>query len=560
MTIRRVRHFSLSLLTVCVIVVCACAFLSNRGKIDSLYESSIDLNPGWHMVTPSSTALKGTIALERTFSTDELQATKGGPTLFFRTNNASVVIRVNGDYAYSYGVLGKSYVGNEFGSAMHFFRLSNFYSDESLTVNIEFTPAFQSFANKVFSRGTQMLITPKIYFGSKAACLLEYMQASFIPAAVSAVIILLGLLYLILTTSFWILHRKYMRNFCYWGIFSLIVGTGFFMESGMADLFISHAFIRYFASTFILAMLPEFFLMYIKTSKVVTYNTGLCNFFIMHSVANAFIVCVCAFIPGLPFSYVRNYIIICHAIYLFFVIAMFVNNSVGLSKLPSIPSMLVIATSVAILIDFTLYLVPPYRDDIFAFSRYIMLAYLVTRTVEVINEYFSSQILSAREEMYRSVIVRDSLTGVRTRPAFWHFQKDFFKIHTSANERLSLVLCEIVNLKLINEKNGYEEGDEALKTVSQILKLHFGQENVYRMDGSCFGILLVDTPSDSITLKIAEIEKVIDDYNMSQDLGTIRLNMTANTYATKRYESFDAFLTDSFSELGKSRKTFLQNL
>ena len=554
------RHFSLSLLSVCVITVCVAALLSNRGKIASLYEKTSDLNPGWRMVTPSLTAPKGTIALERTFTVMELQSTNGDPTLFFRTNNTSVVIRVNGNYMYSYGTLGKSYVGNEYGSAIHFFRLSHFYPDDNFTVNIEFTPTFQYFANKIFSHGTQMLITPKIYFGSKASCLLSYIKTCFLPAAVSVVIILLGLLYLILTASFWFLHRQYTRNFCYWGIFSLIVGAGFFMESGMTDLLIPQTFIRYFASTFILAMLPEFFLMYIKTSKVVTYNTRLCNFFIMHSIANAFIVCICAFIPGLPFSYVRNYIIICHAVYLFFVIAMFVNNSVGLSKLPSIPSMLVIATSVMILVDFTLYLVPPYKDDIFAVSRYTMLAYLITRTVEVINEYFSSQILTAREEMYRSVIVRDSLTGVRTRPAFWHFQKDFFKTNTSVHERISLVLCEIVNLKLINEKNGYEEGDEALKTVSQILKLHFSQENVYRLDGSCFGVLLVDTPSDSITLKIAEIEKVIDDYNMSQDMGTIRLNMATSTYSAKRYDSFDAFLTDSFSELGNARKTFLQNM
>ena len=560
MTVRRIRHYFLSLLTIFVIVVCICASLSNRGKINSLYENIIDLNPGWDMVTPSATAHKGTIALERTFSVRELQSTNGGPTLFFRTNNTSVVIRVNGNYTYSYGMLGKSYVGNEYGSALHFFRLSHFFPNDNFTVNIEFSPAFEHYANKVFSSGTQMLITPKIYYGSKAACLQAYVSDCFIPAGVSIIILLLGISYLILTSSFWFLHRKYTRNFCYWGIFSLIVGAGFFMESGMADLFIPYSFIRYFASTLLLAILPDLFLMYIKTSKVLAYNTRLCNFFIVHSIVNAFIVCICAFIPGLPFSYVRNYIIICHAVYLFFVIAMFVNNSVGLSKLPSIPSMLVIITAVAILIDFTLYLMPPYRDDIFGVSRYFMLAYLITRTIEVINDYFSSQILSAREEMYRSVIVRDSLTGVRTRPAFWHFQKEFFKSNRTVNERLSLVLCEIVNLKSINEKSGYEEGDEALKTVSQILKLHFGQENVYRLDGSCFGVLLIDTPADSITLKIAEIDKIVDDYNMSQDLGTIRLNMTAKSYSIKQYESFDKFLLSCYTELGTSRKDLLQNL
>ena len=322
----------------------------------------------------------------------------------------------------------------------------------------------------------------------------------------------------------------------------------------MADLFVPNAFLRYFAATFMLAILPEFFLMYVRTSKVVSYNTKLCNFFIMQSIVNAFIVIVCAFLPRLPFSYVRNYIIICHAVYLFFVIAMFVNNSVSLSQWPTIPSALVIVTSVMILVDFTLYLVPPYTSDLFAFSRYAMLLYLITRSVEVINDFFSTQILTAREEMYRTVVVRDSLTGVHTRPAFWHFQKEFFTKNAISNDRLSLVLCEILNLKQINEKNGYEEGDEALKTTSQILKLNFSSEQIYRINGSCFGVLLVDMDEDVIQKKIRAIEDIIDDYNSNQDLGDIRLALVTNVFSTSHYVSFDHFLTATQEKLNEYRK------
>ena len=553
MNIRKVRHVLLTLITVFVVIVSVFAFMSDRWTISTLYEDVADLNPGWTMVTPSPAAKKGTIALERFFSPSELQGIAGGPTLFFRTFNASVVVRVNGNYIYSYGLLGKTYVGSECGSALHFFRLSHFFQEGSFLVNIEFSPAFQGKENGFFKRGVKTLITPKIYFGSKAACLQKYVMSCFFPAAVAIIVILMGLMHLILTGTFWLTHRQYVRNFCYWGIFSLVLGIGFLLESGLADLIIPQAFVRYFAITFVLAILPEFFLMYVRTSKVVSYNLKLSNFFIAHSIFNSVLVCVFAFIPSIPFSYVRTYIIICHAMYLFFLIAMFVNNSVELSKAPTIPSVFVIISAVSILIDFTLYLVPPYRDDIFMISRYIILFYLLARTVEIINDFFSTQILSAREDLYRTVVVRDYLTGVMSRPAFWRFQKDFFKKNVNINDRLTLVLCEIINLKDINIQNGYEDGDEILKTTSQILKLHFSQENVYRITGSCFAVLLLDVSQETIQQKIVEIKKIVDDYNSNLDLGNIRLAMADNVYSTYRYPTFDKFLTQTVEKLSSKR-------
>ena len=560
MTIRRVRHIVLFLLAVFVVIVCIAAFFSSKWKVTSLSEKVQEINPDWEISTPSLIAPEGTIALQRTFSLEDLEATDGGPTVFFRTKNASVLVEVNGNYVYSYGRLGKQFVGSEPGAALHFLRLSRFYPAESFTVNIEFSPAFQPTEHGLFRHGAQRLITPKIYFGSKAACQQAYLKSCLLPALASLIIILLGGMYLLLTGTFWVFQKEYARHFCYWGIFSFIVGFGFFFESGMADVFIYSAFARYFLSTLMLAILPEFFLMYVQTSKLLPSYPRLSNFFIVQSIVNSFIVCICAFIPSLPFSYVRNYIIICHAIYLFFVIAIFLNDFVGLSKRPSIVFILVILTSVSLLIDFTLYLVPPYREDLFSLSRYTMLAYLLLRTIEAINEFYSTQILSAREEMYRTVIVRDTLTSVLTRPAFWRFQKDFFAKNTTINNRLTLILCEITNLKEINETDGFENGDEVLKTVSQILRLHFERQNVYRLDGSCFGVILIDIPNDVVLQNIEEIKKTMEDYNSASDLGTISLSISSGIFNTSQNKSFDTFLTQLQKELSEQRQQYVSKI
>lgn len=560
MNIRRARHSVIALILVFAAFVGVLAVLSNRWTTFSIYENVVDLDEGWSMVTPSPTAQKGAIAVERVFSVGELQSTGGGPTICFRTNNATVVVRVNGSYMYSYGLLGKKRIGNETGTCLHFFRLSHFYPNAQFTVNIEFAPMYQPSEKSFFKRGTQLLVTPHIYFGSKAACIQQYIADTLLSATVSIIIIFIGLMYLVLTGTFWISHRQYTRDFCYWGIFSLITGIGYFFESGLADLFVPNAFLRYFCSTLVLAILPDFFLMYVKTSKLLPYHSRLCNFFIVQSLVNSFLVCGCALIPALPFSYVRMYIIISHMIYLFFVIAMFINNSIGLSRRLSLTELFVILTSVIMLVDFTLYLVPPYQTDLFMFCRFCMLVYLVLRTVEIINDFYCTQILSAREEMYRSVVVKDSLTGVFTRPSFWQRQKDLFAQNQSLDGRLSLLICELVNVKEINEKFGYEEGDEALKTVSQILKLNFSQENVFRLDGSCFGVLLLDMSEDTVRTRLEEMQEIITDYNNSQSTGMIRLCMENNVYYSHQAGSFDEFLTNTMQKLGEKRNAILHTI
>ena len=182
------------------------------------------------------------------------------------------------------------------------------------------------------------------------------------------------------------------------------------------------------------------------------------------------------------------------------------------------------------------------------------------RTVEVISDFYSTQILSAREDMYRTVVVRDSLTNVMTRSAFWRFQKDFFAKNKTINNRFTLVLCEIANLRNINDKEGFEEGDEVLKTVSQILRLHFVQENVYRLNGSCFGVVLIDIPYDVVTRNVEEIEKTMADYNSTQDFGTIQLAITVGMFNTVQDKSFDAFLSKMHQRLTEQSRSLLEKI
>ena len=158
------------------------------------------------------------------------------------------------------------------------------------------------------------------------------------------------------------------------------------------------------------------------------------------------------------------------------------------------------------------------------------------------------------------MVVKDSLTGVFTRPSFWQRQKDLFAQNQSLDGRLSLLICELVNVKEINEKFGYEEGDEALKTVSQILKLNFSQENVFRLDGSCFGVLLLDMSEDTVRTRLEEMQEIITDYNNSQSTGMIRLCMENNVYYSHQAGSFDEFLTNTMQKLGEKRNAILHTI
>ena len=89
---------------------------------------------------------------------------------------------------------------------------------------------------------------------------------------------------------------------------------------------------------------------------------------------------------------------------------------------------------------------------------------------------------------------RDELTGIRNKNAFEESSKEIDKRIRSAEKDLSfgIVVCDINDLKKINDTRGHNYGDEMIQRASCLISGIFVSSEVFRIGGDEFVVLLRD--------------------------------------------------------------------
>lgn len=140
-----------------------------------------------------------------------------------------------------------------------------------------------------------------------------------------------------------------------------------------------------------------------------------------------------------------------------------------------------------------------YLVNIFSENKGLMILYT---DITVMKKYLvsSSDLISKKT----AVCYQDGLTGL--------FTKDYFKVELSRLDTdrqlpLSIIICDLNGLKLINDAFGYHIGDEAIKSTADILKRSFRKEEIIsRLGGDEFVILLPNTSEEEASARIEEVK------------------------------------------------------
>lgn len=147
---------------------------------------------------------------------------------------------------------------------------------------------------------------------------------------------------------------------------------------------------------------------------------------------------------------------------------------------------------------------------------------------EVISVICISKEITDRKRMedeLRYVSTHDSLTGLYNRH---FFQTEMERIQGSRLFPISIVMADLDNLKVINDRHGHKAGDVAIIKAAELLKKSFRTEDIIaRIGGDEFGVLLTKTGvtemSEIISRCYAEIEKQRDPlFNLSLGWATAR--------------------------------------
>lgn len=111
------------------------------------------------------------------------------------------------------------------------------------------------------------------------------------------------------------------------------------------------------------------------------------------------------------------------------------------------------------------------------------------RDDDVRKENEHNRALTMANEMAR----RDGLTGTRNITAYHEYEKELQKkIDDKINEPFGIVMCDVNDLKLVNDTQGHKAGDELIKEACKLICRTFAHSPVFRVGGDEFAVVMMD--------------------------------------------------------------------
>ena len=127
--------------------------------------------------------------------------------------------------------------------------------------------------------------------------------------------------------------------------------------------------------------------------------------------------------------------------------------------------------------------------------------------------------------MYR----HDSLTGLYNRNGFMRIYEQI--VNDSNVDKISLAVCDLDNLKKINDNFSHNEGDNAIRVIANALS-NAGEKGAFCRYGGDEIIGLYSHEVDSSTIQ-KNLQKYIDEYNSSSDK-PYKVSTSIGIYTSKK--------------------------
>ncbi len=117
------------------------------------------------------------------------------------------------------------------------------------------------------------------------------------------------------------------------------------------------------------------------------------------------------------------------------------------------------------------------------------------------------------EDKLRYISFHDPLTGLYNRA---YFEEELKKLESSRRYPVSIIICDLDDLKAINDNFGHEVGDKALRGVGRILMEAFRADDVVsRIGGDEFAAILPSSSTQTPEVIVNRIENIIKSYNQT---------------------------------------------
>jgi diguanylate cyclase (GGDEF)-like protein/PAS domain S-box-containing protein len=119
------------------------------------------------------------------------------------------------------------------------------------------------------------------------------------------------------------------------------------------------------------------------------------------------------------------------------------------------------------------------------------------------------------QEALRSLSLHDELTGLFNRRGFITHAEQQLKLARRIDGQLLLVFADLDGLKQINDEQGHQAGDDAIRDAADVLRLSFRESDILaRLGGDEFAVLATGTEGNAIEVIHQRLRGCIDAHNL----------------------------------------------
>lgn len=111
---------------------------------------------------------------------------------------------------------------------------------------------------------------------------------------------------------------------------------------------------------------------------------------------------------------------------------------------------------------------------------------------------------------------RDGLTGVGNRLAYEAMIQQA-NSRLSETDKIVLIMCDLNDLKGVNDVFGHDKGDQYIRTAADIICKVFPDGNVFRIGGDEFVVFLQDMEPETVQKRISALAAEMADYDASNE-------------------------------------------
>lgn len=401
-------------------------------------------------------------------------------TLFFRTKDVAVKVRIDGTLLYETKSYESRFYNRSPGNLWNSVKLPKTASEKEVSVEI------------LFTYDKSAVTFDHVFLGEKGDILHDLVADKLGALCISMIVLLLGLALMVITPMPF--YYRQVKNYSglYLGLYAFLIGVWSLLETNVVQLFVEDGRGLQLLNNMIMIVdnLPLIFcldcyynLFKHRSMRVFCWIQVV---YILFCSAMQYIGCydMHDLLKGSwVFSYSNDLIMMGLAVYL----------TVRCIKLRRINMYMVFQLSGFLcLVISTFVSVVNYTAmdtmDRAVYLRSGMLGFVLCFTI-------SSQISTCRlvkqgmkYNIVKELAYVDGLTGLKNRTAYLE-KIDRLEEHSEGH--LGIVFLDINDLKLVNDQLGHEYGDQLIRIVAGIIQNSFGQEgSAYRIGGDEFCLLM----------------------------------------------------------------------